>query len=113
MPTTKAIGNRGEDIASVYLRQHNFKILDRNWKTRWCEIDIIARKQKTVYFVEVKFRKNNLYGDAAEYVTDKKLQQMNFAAEFWAHSNNYSDDMMLAVISIHEDDSSIEFTEIL
>lgn len=112
MPTTKDIGNRGEHIASVYLESNHFTMLDTNWRTRWCEIDIVAKKHATVYCVEVKYRKNNLYGDAAAFVTSKKLQQMRFAAEMWAHKHSYSGDMLLAVISIHQDDESIEFIEI-
>ena len=101
---TKEIGNRGEDIASVYLENNKYTILDRNWKTRWCEIDIIATCKQVVYFVEVKYRKNDAYGNGLDYITAKKLAQMRFAAEFWVHNNNFNGDYRLAAVSVTGDD---------
>ena len=100
MPTTKDIGNRGEDIASIYLQQHGFVITDRNWRTRWCEIDIVATKNNTVYFVEVKYRAHAKFGSGLEYITPKKQQQMHFAAELWLQTHNYTGDAVLAAIEV-------------
>lgn len=101
MPTSKQTGNRGEDIASIYLEQRGYKIVGRNWRTRWCEIDIVANKNNDIYFIEVKYRSNDIYGDPLEYITTKKEQQMRFAAEVWAHNNNKNDaSLRLAAIGI-------------
>ena len=108
---SKDIGNRGEDIASVFISQQGYKIIDRNWKTRWCEIDIIATKDSAVYFVEVKYRKNDLYGSGLDYITAKKLGQMNFAAQFWLSQNNWTQQSSLAVISINGNSGEIEFID--
>lgn len=51
---TKSIGNKGEDRASEYLEKHGFTILNRNWRTKRGEIDIIASIKETIVFVEVK-----------------------------------------------------------
>ncbi len=107
----KDIGNRGEDIASVYLQGRGFEIIDRNWKTRWCEIDIIAKKTNTIYFIEVKYRKNDYYGSGFDYITNKKQQQMNFAAEFWLNQNNWTGESQLAAISITGNTETIEFID--
>jgi len=48
------IGQIGEDIATNYLKENGYKILDRNFKTKWGELDAIASKNKTIVFVEVK-----------------------------------------------------------
>ena len=79
-PSTRQIGNESESVAAAYLIQQGHHILERNWKTRWCEIDIVSRKDDTLYFTEVKHRKNNKAGDGLAAITPKKLRQMNFAA---------------------------------
>lgn len=56
----------------------------RNWRTKYCEIDIISRHRNTLYFTEVKYRKTNTQGGGIAAITPKKLQQMAFAAEFFA-----------------------------
>lgn len=58
-------GNLGEDLASLFLMKHGFEILERNYLKPWGEIDIVAKKNKTLHFVEVKsvsceIRQNNV-----------------------------------------------------
>lgn len=48
------IGEIGENIAVKHLAKHKYKILDRNYRKKWGEIDIIAKKNKVLYFIEVK-----------------------------------------------------------
>lgn len=112
MPTTKDIGNRGEEIASIYLQRQGFVIQARNWRTRWCEIDIIASKDGCIYFVEVKYRATSTFGTGLDYITAKKQQQMQFAAEFWAHQHKYVGDMQLAAISVCGDTGAVELIQI-
>ncbi len=111
--STTDIGNRGENIASVFLTQNGYKIIEQNWKTRWCEIDIIAKKSGVVYFVEVKYRKSSDYGDGFSYITPKKLRQMRFAAELWLHKNNYDGDCSLAAVSVDADGAEVTFLDSL
>jgi uncharacterized protein (TIGR00252 family) len=98
-----ATGNAAESRAAAYLQMQGYKIIDRNWRTRYCEIDIVAEKNKTVWFVEVKFRTSSSQGAGYEYVTPKKLQQMRFAAEMWVQSHNWNGDYSLAVISVDQE----------
>ena len=98
--STKDIGQRGEEIASLYLRGKGFRIVHRNWRTRWCEIDIIAKKDATVYFVEVKYRSNITHGEGFDYITAKKQQQMQFAAEVWTQTTGFEGDACLACIQV-------------
>jgi len=102
--TNHQSGHDAEKQAAEYLKQHRFKVVELNWKTRYCEIDIVAEKNKTMWFVEVKFRKNNRQGFGYEYVTPKKLQQMRFAAEMWVQNTKWQGPYQLAVISIDGDD---------
>lgn len=102
--STTSTGRSAEDAAADYLNAKGYKILDRNWRTRWCEIDIVAEKDKCIYFVEVKYRKSEAWGSGLEYITPKKLKQMAFAAEFWVSSNKWAGDYGLSGIEITGDD---------
>ena len=52
---TTAVGQQAESAVAEELKRQGYKILDRNWKTTVCEIDIIAKKSRIIYFVEVKY----------------------------------------------------------
>ncbi len=93
-------GHSAEIDAAEYLRRAGFEIIELNWKTPNCEIDIVARKGKSVYFVEVKSRKNDLQGSGLDYITSKKLKQMKFAAEKWTALNRWNGAYQLAAIGI-------------
>jgi len=99
--TTKKIGDDGEDAAAVYLFQHGHKILERNWKTRYCEIDIVSSKDGTIYFNEVKYRRTSIQGGGIAAITANKLKQMRFAAEYYATKHRLSDSLLrLTAISV-------------
>lgn len=98
--TNFAHGRQAEEVAVEYLQKNGCEILEQNWRTRYCEIDIVAKRKKVVYFCEVKYRQNNLQGGGLDYITDKKLQQMRFAAEFWVHSNNWKGAYELCAIEV-------------
>ena len=97
--TTTPTGRDAEDSAAVYLRANGYGIVSKNWRTRWCEIDIIATKQNKVYFVEVKYRQSAQWGDGLDAITAKKLQQMSFAAELWVSQELWRGEYVLAVVS--------------
>jgi ribonuclease HII len=92
--SSTARGRQAERIVAAFLERNNCVVLAQNWRTRWCEIDIVAIKDDTIYFVEVKYRGSNSWGGGLDYITPKKLQQMRFAAQFWCATNasigNYS-----------------------
>ena len=83
MNDKKERGNWGEERAALYLRLHGYKIVERNFRCRQGEIDIIARKGDVVAFVEVKQRKNADFGEAREFVTFSKQRRIIAAAELW------------------------------
>ncbi len=102
-------GHDAEKQAAGYLKKQKYKIRELNWKTKYCEIDIVAEKDKAMWFVEVKSRRNTSQGFGYEYVTSKKLQQMHFAAEMWVQGHDWKSDYRLAVVSI--DNDIIEFID--
>lgn len=102
-------GHDAEKTAATYLQKQGFKIRELNWKTKYCEIDIVAERKKVVYFVEVKARKTAFQGSGLDYITPKKLQQMRFAAEMWVQTNQWKGDYRLAAVAI--DDLEITFLD--
>ncbi len=101
-PGAVAIGTVAETVAAEWLVAHDFTILLRNWKTKRCEIDIIAEYAGTVYCVEVKYRRNARAGTGFDYITPKKQQQMLFAAHAWQHMSGWHGALQLAAIELTE-----------
>jgi len=102
--TNYAVGHGAEKRAAEYLVGEGFKVRDLNWKTRYCEIDIVAEKDKRMYFVEVKYRRNSNQGHGLDYILPKKLKQMRFAAEMWVSNHQWPGEYQLAVLSIDADE---------
>ena len=84
--TTKEIGTFGEDAACEYLEDNDYEILERNFSLKTGEIDIIAKKDSCTVFVEVKTRKNNLYGEPSEAVNWKKQKHIRNTALLYLRS---------------------------
>ncbi len=91
MTTRQAIGRRGEDAAAEHLRRRGYMILDRNWRTRHGEIDLVAHHRGVLVVVEVKTRTGTGYGLPAESVTPEKLARLRRLAGQWllAHQGPY------------------------
>ncbi len=94
MSTTDS-GQQAEKLVADKLKDSGHKIISLNWRTRWCEIDIVSKYKKTIYFTEVKFRSIDIWGDGFSYITIKKLKQMRFAAEFWISENDWNGEAVL------------------
>lgn len=106
--TTRAIGNGSEDVAAQELVRQGHAILERNWKTKYCEVDIVSKKDDVLYFTEVKHRKNDKAGDGLAAITPKKLNQMKFAARLYAHNSSMNNvDMQLLAIATTGNPSAI------
>lgn len=98
---TTDIGQKAERAASEYLSQLGYEILDRNWKLhKVCEIDIVARRGTTVYFIEVKYRRTDTAGDGLDYITTDKLKRMRGAAMQWAAAHSWRGGYDLAAIEV-------------
>lgn len=73
----------GENLAVEYLRKKGYKIIDRNFRKRYGEIDIIALSGDTLVFIEVKTRKSLSYGMPLESITSRKLREITNTAEYY------------------------------
>jgi len=74
------LGHSGEDLAARHLQQSGYDILNRNYRTRLGEVDIIARDGDTLVFVEVKVRRNSNFGSAKAAVTAAKQRRLSMVA---------------------------------
>jgi len=104
MKTNYATGHAAEKTAADYLAKNGYKIRQLNWKTRYCEIDIIAEKAKVIHFVEVKYRRTSAQGSGLDYITPSKLRQMHLAATAWAQENQWPGDYVLSAVELSGQD---------
>lgn len=86
--TTKEIGDFGEDVAEKYLKDNDYEVLERNFRLKFGEIDIIAKQNDCVVFVEVKTRKSIAFGQPSEYVNLKKQIRIKKAAAVYIDIEN-------------------------
>lgn len=97
----KNLGKIGEDLALNYLKSHDFFVLERNFTSKFGEIDIIAKKGLGLYFVEVKTRSNLNYGEPFEAINKRKIYHIKKAAQYYLLKNNFEDyKLKVAVFSI-------------
>ena len=73
-------GRHSEELAAAHLQRSGYQILERNYRTRVGEIDIIAKHRGTLVFVEVKARRSDRYGDPKWAVTPTKQRKLSMAA---------------------------------
>lgn len=105
----KNIGKLGEDIACRFLKMHKYRIIDRNFRSRFGEIDIIAMdKRKILVFIEVKARTNDSFGLPEESVIYSKRQKLIKTALFYLQRNQkFSNlDFRIDVMGIKIDQNS-------
>jgi len=102
---TQLIGNFGEDAAVEYLKNKGYLILQRNFRCKSGELDIIAVKDGCTVFVEVKTRKNSKYGYASEFVDYRKQEKIRKAAMYFIKS--YDADMRFDVIEVYHSGASV------
>jgi putative endonuclease len=101
MKYKQVIGEFGERLAINYLRKHGYRILARNLKTSFKEIDIVTQQGKTIIFIEVKTRLSQKFGTADEAISWVKLNNFNRAIElFLVQRNLETDDIRADLISI-------------
>jgi len=86
-----AKGSKGEEIAVAYLREKDFKILDRNWRIAEGELDIVASIGNTIAFVEVKTAYSDKFGRPEEWVNPAKCRQIGKIADAWIEAHNPAD----------------------
>jgi putative endonuclease len=97
----QSLGRWGEDRAAEYLQEKGYQILERNIRTEYGEIDLLARHGSTLIFVEVKARSSQAYGHPEESVSAIKQQHMAEAAESYLQAHpEFESDWRVDVIAV-------------
>lgn len=87
----EGLGQKGEELAKEKLVKMGYKILDRNFRCKIGEIDIIAKDKNTLVFVEVRSKSSNEFGVPQETVNIKKQKRIRRVAEFYLIKNKLED----------------------
>jgi putative endonuclease len=96
-------GNKGETLAADFLVEKGFQILERNYRYKHAEIDLIVQKNDWVLFIEVKTRSSFQFGEPEEFVDDRKANRIFEAAEEWIFSTDWKGHIRFDIISVRLD----------
>lgn len=109
----KTIGQMYEETAAVWLRRKGYEIIQRNYSTRWGEIDIIAERKGVVHFIEVKGRKQGAWFHPEETVNKSKIRRIYQTALMYTSTDKKNRDFSIDVIAITQGalEPTIEFFE--
>lgn len=97
---TQKIGKKGEDIASIFLENKGYAILEKNYRYQRNEIDLIVQKNELLIFVEVKLRSNTDYGMPEEVVSEAQKIRIISTADKYIFTKNWQKDIRFDIISI-------------
>jgi putative endonuclease len=97
----RALGQRGEDLVADWYETAGYRILDRNWRTRDGELDLVVSQGRTVVFCEVKTRRSTRFGAPVEAVTATKQRRIRTLALQWlAAQSRRGDELRFDVASV-------------
>ena len=83
--STTARGRRAEDLAAAYLARQGYRLVQRNYRVRRGEIDLVAEEQRTLCFIEVRSRASTRFGHPLETIDRRKRQRLLRAAQHFLH----------------------------
>jgi len=94
MDNRRSLGDRGEDMAAAHLKKQGYKILERNYRTPIGEIDLVARHQGALVFIEVKTRRSRRFGSPQEAVHPAKQERLRNLAEYYLQQQGLGEVMV-------------------
>lgn len=100
MAAHNELGVWGEELAAAFLQQKDYAILERDWKLGHKDLDIIATIDDVVVFVEVKTRRNRVFGEPEEAIDYRKLQNLRQAINYFVKSRRITRKIRLDVITV-------------
>lgn len=100
MAAHNELGKWGEDWAVAFLQENGYQILERDWKSGRRDIDIVATDGNEVVFVEVKTRRNRLFGEPEEAVDYHKLQSLQKAINHYIRYRHINSEVRFDIISV-------------
>jgi len=100
MASHNELGKLGEELAAQFLLREGYEILERNWIFQKAEIDIIAKTENNIVFVEVKTRNSDYFGDPQDFVTPGKIKLLVKAANEYVILNDLDSEARFDIIAI-------------
>lgn len=94
------VGIRGEDVACEYLQENGFQILERNYKTKYVEMDVVANKDDELVFVEVRTKTGERFGSPEETIKKDKIKRLKRGAVGYAQIKNYKGQYRIDLICV-------------
>lgn len=94
------LGEKGEALAVEFLLKKGYKILDKNWRYRKAEVDIIALKEDVLAVVEVKTRSSNYFGNPQDFVNKKKIELLVEAIDHYVILKDLDVEVRFDIIAI-------------
>ncbi len=113
MGKTRELGKRGEDLATSFLKERGFKVINRNFNTRWGEIDIVAKRGDTLHLVEVRTVSRGGLLDPKEALTRRKRDHLWRAVQIYIQREKWKGPYKVDFIAIEWDEEwpVLEFFE--
>ncbi len=100
MAAHNELGRWGEDLAAAFLEEKGYTIIERNWKSGHHDLDIVAKDGSTLVIVEVKTRRNRLYGNPEEAIDYRKRRSLLSAINHYTKSHRIYSNVRFDIISI-------------
>ncbi len=94
------LGRRGEELAKAHLIAYGYEVVAQNWVCGKAEVDLIAKKDTRLIFVEVKARSGARYGQPEDFVNARKQKLLAGAANEYIYLNNYNGEIRFDIIAI-------------
>ena len=112
MATHNELGKKGEDLAVEFLQNNSYDILERNWRFKKAEVDIIARKKDVLAIIEVKTRSTNHFGNPQDFVNQKKIKLLVEAINEYVTRKDLDVEVRFDIIAILKNQQTFEIDHI-
>ncbi len=100
MATHNELGTWGEDLAASYLQRKGYTIIERDWKSGHRDIDIVATDGEVVIFVEVKTRRNRIFGEPEDAIDYMKMRNLRLTINHYVKFKHIRQDIRLDAITV-------------
>ncbi len=100
MASHNELGTWGEELAADFLQQKGYTILERDWKSGHRDIDIVATDGETIIFVEVKTRRNRIFGEPEEAIDYQKMRNLRAAINHYVKFKHIRQEIRIDAITI-------------
>lgn len=102
------LGVLGETLAVEFLQKNNYRIIERNWRFKKAEVDVIAQKENVLAVVEVKTRSSDYFGNPQDFVNQKKINLLTEAINEYVISRDLDVEVRFDIIAITKNKNNVD-----